>query len=115
MKPVPPQIRTIIIWTVSLVLCLSAGSTVIHLWARRGVVREREQELAVLQKKNSDLENSLKEASGDAYVERVARDKLGMVREGETIIIMPDTQPRTAAGQGNDVSPNWKKWWGLFF
>lgn len=115
MKPTHPQIRTGIIWIVSLVLCLSAGSTIMHLWARRGVVREREQELVALQKRNRDLEESLKEASGDAYVERVARDKLGMVREGEIIVIMPDTQPRTDTGQGSDVSPNWNKWWSLFF
>lgn len=115
MKPIYLQIRTIIIWAVSLVLCLSAGSTIAHLWARRGVVREREQELLGLQKENRDLEGSLKEAQGEAYVERIARDKLGMVRDGETIVIMPDREPNTENGEKGKAAPNWKKWWQLFY
>lgn len=115
MKPIQSQIRTIIIWAVSLVLCLSAGSTIAHLWTRRGVVQEREQELLGLQKENRDLKGSLKEAQGEAYVERIARDKLGMVRDGETIIIMPNQEPDTNINGENEIVPNWKKWRRLFY
>lgn len=115
MRPNQLPVRTIIIWTVSLILCLSAGSTIVHLWARRGVVREREQELQSLQKENRELEGSLKEMSGEGYVERVARDKLGMVREGETIVIMPDSQGAKGPSGNNEALPNWEKWWRLFY
>ncbi len=115
MKPTQFQIRTMVIWTVSLVLCLSAGSTIIHLWARRGVVREREQELQGLQKENRELEGSLKEIQGESYVERIARDKLGMVRVGETIVIMPDREPNSENDKKGESVPNWKKWWRLFY
>lgn len=86
-----------------------------HLWARRGVVREREQELIALQKENRDLEGAFKETQGEAYVERMARDKLGMIRDGETIVIMPDRELNADSGNKAEAPANWKKWWRLFY
>ncbi len=109
------QLRTIIIWGVSLVLCVSAGGTIINLWARKGVVRERERELTGLQETNKRLQDSLTDIKGEDYVERVARDKLGMVREGEMMVILPDREPKAQKSGSDEAGPNWKKWVRLFY
>lgn len=112
---IQPHLRTIIIWGISLILCVSAGGTIINLWARRGIVREREQELRTLQQENRNLEGELQDIRGEAYVERIARDKLGMVREGESIVLLPDVLDDSRKGDNAVSLPNWKKWWSLFF
>lgn len=46
-----------------------------------------EQQVKDLQKKNADLREQLKLVQSDAYVEQVAREKLGLVKPGESRII----------------------------
>lgn len=116
MQPKQPQIGKIILWVISLILCLSAGSTIINLWARRGIVSEREADLVRLQEENKTLEHALQDARGEQFVERVARDKLGMVKPGETIVIMPGSadSDRGEAKNKSNVA-HWRQWWGVFF
>ncbi len=105
-----------VVLAVSLGLSLSAGRTILELWKRRDVVHERERELIKLREENASLERALQDIGQDAYLERIARDKLGLVREGETIVILPDTGDKTqVAGTHVGNEPNWKKWWRIFF
>lgn len=56
------------------------------------------------------------------YTEREARDKLGMAREGDIILVLPEEDvlkrlsPRVQRQQIEVVlpSPNWRKWFNLF-
>ena len=50
-------------------------------------------------------------------MERMAREKLGLVKEGETIVIMKNEKLKMTNEEQEveENSPNWKKWWGLFF
>lgn len=100
---------------ISLGLAISAGRTIVELWQRRDVVDVRKRELAKIQAENNTLQDKLKDMGSDAYVERVARDQLGMIKEGETIVMLPEgaVQGRESGEEKN--IPNWKKWWSLFF
>lgn len=101
---------------VSLGLSVSAGRTIVDLWRRRDILRVREAQLAALVKQNEDLTRKLSDVQSNAYVERVARDKLGFVKEGESIVIIPEaTSGGSAADRRDANAPNWKKWWSLFF
>jgi hypothetical protein len=58
----------------------------------------------------------------DFYRQKEARDKLGLARSGETVIVLPNEEilrrlsPRKADSQvENQKEPNWKKWANLFF
>ncbi|GAB6274569.1 MAG: hypothetical protein STSR0004_14320 [Peptococcaceae bacterium] len=44
-------------------------------------------QVETLQKKNAELKDQLKLIRTDAYVEQVARDKLGLVKSGEVRVI----------------------------
>lgn len=69
--------------------------------------------------KNEELKKQLEYVNSDAFIEKEARDKLGLGKAGETILILPENleiigvnQPEISANQS---LPNWEKWWKLFF
>jgi len=59
------------------------------------------------------LQEELKKVQSQEYIEREAREKLGMSKAGEKVIIMPtitlDKPMRT-----HENEQNWLKWWRLF-
>lgn len=115
MMHAPIQTIRIAVALISLGLAISAGRTIVELWQRRDVVGVRKQELARIQAENMSLQDKLRDMGSDAYVEKVARDQLGMIKEGETIVMLPEGAVQ-GKGSGEDASmPNWKKWWSLFF
>lgn len=111
----PIQTIRIAVALISLGLAISAGRTIVELWQRRDVVGVRKQELTKIQAENNTLQDKLKDMGSDAYVERVARDQLGMIKEGETIVMLPEGAIRGRGGSEEKNMPNWKKWWSLFF
>jgi len=87
-------------------------------------------------KKENDLiaaENKQKEAdysyySSDAYIEKIAKQNLGLVNPGEQVIVIPNSDAGAngvvgAADQNNQSNPeanfqnlsNPQKWWKFFF
>lgn len=101
---------------VSLGLSVSAGRTIVDLWRRRDILRVREAQLAALVKQNEELTRKLSDVQSNAYVERVARDKLGFVKDGESIVIIPEATPGgSTAERKNGTLSNWQRWWNLFF
>ena len=111
----PHAIARIIVALISLGLSISAGRTIIELWRRQDIVYVREQELSRLKQDNVLLEAKLKDMKSDAYVEKVARDQLGMIKEGETIVMLPENASSSASsGVGIQIA-NWRQWWSLFF
>lgn len=57
-------------------------------------IKEVESQLQVLSSKNDELKKQLKQVQSDAYIEQVAREKLGLVKPGESRIVpvQKDTQ-----------------------
>ena len=73
--------------------------------------RDREELLALTEEVNSDF-----------YVERQIRDNLGLAREDEIVVVLPDDEvlrrlsPRLREKEEVvEVIPNWKKWYLHFF
>lgn len=50
-----------------------------------------QKELEELKGKNSKLEADLKKVDSNEYIEKLARDRLGMIKEGEKVV-NPKTQ-----------------------
>lgn len=70
-----------------IVICLS-GITISSMWRLSQIKRETarlEIELAYWQDRLSDIEEQIKEATKDETIERIAREKLGLVMPGETV------------------------------
>lgn len=50
-----------------------------------------QKQLDELKSKNSKLESDLKKVDSNEYIEKLARDRLGMIKEGEKVV-NPKTQ-----------------------
>lgn len=112
-----PFIR-LLIAGVSLLVVVSLSRSVYSLWRKRDYVQQRAAALAREQVENDRLKKQIEESQKPEFVEKEAREKLGMTREGEAIVIMPKPQipnPNDQTMQKEENISNWKKWWRLFF
>ncbi len=67
------------------------------------------------QTKNQYLKEKLFHVKTNKFVEEEARDKLGMLKNGEFFVIAPTSTPLDQRRIVVDDRPNWEKWWELFF
>ena len=90
-----------------------------------------EQHIAEFEKKNTELESENKEKledlqyfTSDEYIEKVAKQNLGLIKPGEKVIIIPEddlvvlTQSEDTAALAEELRASWstpKKWWKFFF
>ena len=101
-------------------LCIILGVGIVRsvytLSQKKGILTERQQVLSQLTAKNRQLQQELKEATSPAFIEQAARDKMGLVKPGETVVIIDKSQIPNFNEQKNPENlPSWKQWWRLFF
>lgn len=98
-------------------LAIGVLRSVYSLSQKKDILADQQKTLADLEEHKAQLTARLAEATSAAFIERVARDKLGLIREGEQVVIMDKTY-LTVGGDDQKNSknlPSWKQWWGLFF
>jgi len=86
-------------------------------WRRGDQVAQRRAVLKQEQEKNTMLAKQLEEATSSAFVEREARNKLGLAKDGETIVLMGAPASGDIQPQNVSQAPlsRWRLWWKLFF
>lgn len=99
----------------SLILSVRAVATIIDLRARKYTVTERREAVEAVKKENEVLQKQIEAVASEEYVEKIARDKLGMVKEGESIVLLPDEAKGGSKKEELSKRTNWQQWWGLFF
>src|SRR3972149_10859127 len=103
-----------------LVLSISLIRNVIKISQAGKVVGEASLRVEILKEENLKLQERLSEVQGEAYVEKELRDKLGLAKEGETILVLPEEDivrslaPKLTEEEETLPDPNWKKWLKLF-
>ncbi|MFC1721630.1 septum formation initiator family protein [Patescibacteria group bacterium] len=85
-------------------------------------IKERKEGLV---KENERLQDLLEYLKTDTYKDRVAREDLGLQREGETVVvisegedvIIPEEQLLEKQTEGKELVyvPTYRKWWDYFF
>jgi cell division protein FtsB len=104
------------ILALSVLIAIGIIRSVITIWQKRGIVTERSAVLKAEEAKHADLEQKLREATSAAFVERVARENLGLVKEGEQVVILDKSKLSNGNNQEKIPEvPSWKLWWKLFF
>lgn len=84
-------------------------------------VDEEKEKLSLLREQNEELKKEVEYLRSESYVEGQLRDKLGLAKEGETIVVLPEEEvvKKLISEKGEEVvslpDPNWKKWYKLFF
>lgn len=72
-----------------------------------------------LQAKNKELKKKLVESQSEDFIESQARDKLGLSKKGETVVIIPEQTIKMVLGTSSSAQitklPNPLGWFKLFF
>lgn len=72
-----------------------------------------------LEAKNRELKKKLTQIQSPQFIEEQARDKLGLVKNGETIVIIPEEKLKQVLGASTSARivrlPNWLGWFRVFF
>jgi cell division protein FtsB len=76
-------------------LIIYGGSGVLRVRAMQQEIRQLEAELATLRAQTDKLSATIHKLRHDpAYIEKLAREDFGYVREGETVLKFPTTKPK---------------------
>lgn len=77
------------------------------------------EKLHQLEVKNKEIKNKLEEVKSQTFIETEARNRLGLSKEGEIIVIIPDEKIDLILGHNKKEEksrlPNYLGWWKLFF
>ncbi len=82
-------------------------------------VREIQANIDRLQEERKNLEYKKNYYQTDEFVRREAREKLGLTREDELVLVLPELPDLPEENKkGRKITPDspaWKQWWDLFF
>lgn len=109
-----------LILLLGLYLIVSFSRDLWVLTKKENEISQSQLKLEKLRWENEKLRKELEYVHSEAFIEKEAREKLGLTREGETVLMLPEnlkewlgiSQPQIS-GDGN--LPNWKRWLKIFF
>jgi cell division protein FtsL len=81
------KLPALVIIILLLYLIISFSLQFNKLYAMQGELRQVQKQVAELQINNAQLRDQLKLVQSDSYIEQMAREKLGLVKPGESRII----------------------------
>jgi len=108
-------------WILIIILLASTVKNIGKVNAIRKQIEDERIKVERMQTENVELQSRIVESQGSDFIEKQIRDKLGLSREGEAIVILPEesvvkslSPPQTTQ---EDIlpDPNWRKWFKLFF
>ena len=84
------------------------------------LIEKTKARLEKMNQENLKLTEQLQITESEEFVEKQMRDKLGLAKEGEIIIVLPEAEivkklaPILPKGDEVKLKPNWQKWLELF-
>jgi len=122
MKQLLRRVKKIVVVFLFLLVLVSVLRGVSRLISSRDRVETTKAKLEELKKEQERLKFELEAVSSDYYRDKQARDKLGLAKEGEKVVVLPSEEilrrlsPRKLELEKNEAKePNWRKWAKLFF
>jgi len=86
----PQRLGTILMVVLAVGLAVFGVKESVRAWQMRRDMQSAERELGALRAKQSELTRSVDRLRNDPlYIEKLAREEMGMVREGETVLKFP--------------------------
>lgn len=80
--------------------------------------KQAQQKLEKLRAENIRLKGENTEAKQPNFIEREARERLGLVKPGEVVVVLPEEKEATTTAQVAETGQPrsvWQQWLGLFF
>ena len=106
---------------ISLLMLVSLTRNIMKVGEAKERLKEKEDYIEKIREGNEELSQRVETFKSEEFVESQLRDKLGLAKEGETIIVLPDEEtikkfaPNDEKEEEILPDPNWKKWFKLFF
>lgn len=107
------------LWTLVLILVVTLTGSINRMTIVKKEIQARKMAISKIESENRELERKIIEAQSQEYIEKEIRNKLGLAKEGEVVVVLPDVDTlRKIAPEFTDEDlkpdPNWKKWMMLF-
>ncbi|HSX18736.1 MAG TPA: septum formation initiator family protein [Candidatus Saccharimonadales bacterium] len=101
---------------VALMLIANSAKRLMSFRTTSRKVEEAQVQLDKLKAENTNLQKQLDYTKSGEFKEREIRDKLGLTKPGETVVILPK-ENRDQLPETSDLAivPNYIKWWNRFF
>jgi cell division protein FtsB len=96
-----------------LLILRHVGLSITHLIETEGTVRSLRSQLGNEKKEHVFLKQRLSYVRSDEFVEKEAREKLGLVRDAEHPVFLTPPSMQQPEADATEV-PNWQKWAKLF-
>jgi cell division protein FtsB len=111
----------IVFIVISLLMLASLSRNIIKVREAKERLKEKEENIEKIKGENEELNQRADVFKSEEFIEKQLRDKLGLAKEGETIIVLPDEETirkfAPSDEKEEEILPdhNWKKWFKLFF
>jgi cell division protein DivIC len=104
---------------VVLIVLLVVFGLELNQWQQRrkvdAEIKHLVEEQSALEQRNNALQQSLQYFSSDAYKEKLAREQLGLKKDGEIVINFPTEGVADSGKQKSEPANNPQKWWEYIF
>jgi len=83
-------------------------------------IKAKEAQVEKLRQENEEIKKRLEGVTSETYIEKQLRDSLGLSKEGEIVIVLPDKEtlkslaPKLEEEENSLPDTNWKMWLKLF-
>lgn len=104
----------------ALLLTISLIRNISRVQFAHQTIADSRSRLEELKRQNEELKLKVEEVKSEEYIEKTARDKLGLAKEGEIVIVLPDEEtirkfaPKVEEEEDTLPDPTWRKWLKLF-
>jgi len=119
-KPLWKQIVSIAFLLMGIIVLVQSGLSLYHVAQREDRVWQQRERLKSLEQEQDELKKQLSRSYTEEYIEEEARNKLGLVKPGETLIFLEkDASEASFLRQGSEADKDKKtilqQWWEVFF
>ena len=88
--------------------------SIYNLWNKQDLVVSAKSDLEKEKQENQRLKSELSRVKSDEFIEAEARNKLFLVKPGESGVIIPSSLTAKKPPAPAPEPPNWQKWLNLF-
>lgn len=99
---------------VSVIIINGLVRSIYDLWSKQDLVVNARLELDSEKQKNQELQAQLTFVKSDEFVEEQARNKLFLVKPGESGVIVPQNLIEKKEEKKVVILPNWQQWVNIF-
>lgn len=101
------------------VMMVNSVRSIMTAYKRNQLLDQAKEDVYMLRKKNLELDQRREEVMGETYVETEARDRMYYSKDGEVVVVLPDTSEvivvdeKDAVDEQSDSKDGWWRWWKL--